>query len=40
MTLYTLSIRRPVLALVMTLVIVLFGAIGFSRPSTGHRGRS
>jgi multidrug efflux pump len=30
MTLYTLSIRRPVLALVMTLVIVLFGAIGFT----------
>lgn len=29
MTLYTLSIRRPVLATVMTLVILIFGAIGF-----------
>ena len=31
MTLYSLSIRRPVLALVMSTVIVLFGLIGFSR---------
>ncbi|MCU0305337.1 MAG: efflux RND transporter permease subunit [Thermoanaerobaculales bacterium] len=30
MTLYTLSIRRPVLAIVMSMVIVLFGALGFS----------
>lgn len=30
MTLYTLSIRRPVLALVMSIAIVLFGAIGLS----------
>ncbi len=30
MTLYTLSIRRPVLALVMSIVILLFGAIGFT----------
>ena len=30
MTLYTLSIRRPVLAVVLSLAIVLFGAIGFS----------
>ena len=29
MTLYTLSIRRPVLATVMATVIVIFGAIGF-----------
>ena len=29
MTLYTLSIRRPVLAVVLSLVIVIFGAIGF-----------
>ena len=31
MSLYTLSIRRPVLAVVMATVIVLFGLIGFSR---------
>jgi multidrug efflux pump len=30
MTLYTLSIRRPVLAIVMSITIVLFGVIGFS----------
>ena len=30
MTLYTLSIRRPVLAIVMSITIVLFGLIGFS----------
>ncbi|MCP4663270.1 MAG: efflux RND transporter permease subunit [bacterium] len=30
MTLYTLSIRRPVLAIVLSLAIVLFGAIGFT----------
>ena len=30
MTLYTLSIRRPVLAIVMSIVIVLFGLLGFS----------
>lgn len=30
MTLYTLSIRRPVLAVVMSITIVLFGAIGFT----------
>ncbi len=29
MTLYSLSIRRPVLALVMSITIVLFGVIGF-----------
>jgi len=29
-TLYTLSIRRPVLAIVMSIAIVLFGFIGFS----------
>ncbi len=29
MTLYTLSIRRPVLAIVMSLVILIFGAISF-----------
>ncbi|MEM8997613.1 MAG: efflux RND transporter permease subunit, partial [Acidobacteriota bacterium] len=29
MTLYTLSIRRPVLAIVMSLVIIIFGAIAF-----------
>ncbi|MCP3963783.1 MAG: efflux RND transporter permease subunit [bacterium] len=29
MTLYTLSIRRPVLAIVMSITIVLFGVIGF-----------
>ena len=29
MTLYALSIRRPVLATVMSIVIVIFGAIGF-----------
>ncbi|MEM1179559.1 MAG: efflux RND transporter permease subunit [Acidobacteriota bacterium] len=29
MTLYTLSIRRPVLAVVMSLVIIIFGAIAF-----------
>jgi multidrug efflux pump len=31
MTLYSLSIRRPVLAIVMSAVIVLFGLIGFSQ---------
>ena len=31
MSLYTLSIRRPVLAMVMSTVIVLFGLIGFSQ---------
>lgn len=31
MTLYSLAIRRPVLAVVMSTVIVLFGVIGFSR---------
>ncbi len=31
MTLYSLSIRRPVLAIVMSMVIVLFGLIGFSQ---------
>ncbi|MCG8455318.1 MAG: efflux RND transporter permease subunit [Holophagales bacterium] len=31
MTLYTLSIRRPVLAVVMSLVIVIFGAIAFTK---------
>jgi multidrug efflux pump len=31
MTLSTLSIRRPVLATVMSIVIILFGVIGFSR---------
>ena len=31
MNLYTLSIRRPVSAIVMSLVIVIFGAIAFSR---------
>lgn len=30
MTLYSLSIRRPVLAIVMSLAIVLFGALAFS----------
>jgi multidrug efflux pump len=30
MTLYTLSIRRPVLAIVMAITIVLFGLLGFS----------
>ncbi len=30
MTLYTLSIRRPVLAIVMSITIVLFGLLGFS----------
>ena len=30
MTLYTLSIRRPVLAIVMSMTIVLFGVIGFT----------
>jgi multidrug efflux pump len=30
MTLYTLSIRRPVLAIVMSITIVLFGILGFS----------
>ncbi|HSL18168.1 MAG TPA: efflux RND transporter permease subunit [Methylomirabilota bacterium] len=30
MTLYTLSIRRPVLAIVMSITIVLFGVLGFS----------
>ena len=30
MSLYSLSIRRPVLAIVMSLAILLFGAIGFS----------
>jgi len=30
MTLYTLSIRRPVLAIVMSITIVLFGVIGFT----------
>jgi len=30
MTLYSLSIRRPVLAMVMSITIVLFGAIGFT----------
>ncbi|MEM7354893.1 MAG: efflux RND transporter permease subunit [Acidobacteriota bacterium] len=30
MTLYSLSIRRPVLALVMSITIVLFGVIGFN----------
>ncbi len=30
MTLYTLSIRRPVLAIVMSVVIVLFGLLGLS----------
>ena len=30
MTLYTLSIRRPVLAIVMSITIVLFGMLGFS----------
>ncbi|MEM6792772.1 MAG: efflux RND transporter permease subunit [Acidobacteriota bacterium] len=30
MTLYTLSIRRPVLAIVMSLVLVIFGAIAFT----------
>ncbi len=30
MTLYTLSIRRPVLAMVMSIAIVLFGLIGFN----------
>ena len=29
MSLYSLSIRRPVLALVMSLAIILFGVIGF-----------
>lgn len=31
MTLYALSVRRPVLAVVMSLVILLFGSIGLSR---------
>ena len=31
MTLYTLSIRRPVLAIVMSLVIVIFGSLAFDR---------
>ena len=31
MTLYTLSIRRPVLALVMSFVILIFGAIAFTK---------
>lgn len=31
MTLYALSVRRPVLAVVMSLVILLFGGIGLSR---------
>ena len=30
MTLYTISIRRPVLAIVMSITIVLFGLLGFS----------
>ena len=30
MTLYTISIRRPVLAIVMSVTIVLFGLLGFS----------
>ncbi len=30
MTLYTLSIRRPVLAIVMSITILLFGVLGFS----------
>ena len=30
MTLYTLSIRRPVLAIVLSITIVLFGLLGFS----------
>jgi multidrug efflux pump len=30
MTLYTLSIRRPVLAIVMSITIVLFGLLGYS----------
>ncbi|MCP4902358.1 MAG: efflux RND transporter permease subunit [bacterium] len=30
MTLYTLAIRRPVLAIVMSITIVLFGLLGFS----------
>ena len=30
MTLYTLSIRRPVLAIVMSITIILFGLLGFS----------
>ncbi len=30
MTLYTLAIRRPVLAIVFSIAIVLFGALGFS----------
>lgn len=30
MTLYTLSIRRPVLAIIMSITIVLFGLLGFS----------
>jgi multidrug efflux pump len=30
MSLYTLSIRRPVLAIVMSITIVLFGCLGFS----------
>jgi multidrug efflux pump len=30
MTLYTLSIRRPVLAIVLSITIVLFGALGFT----------
>ena len=30
MTLYTLSIRRPVLAIVMSITIVLFGILGFT----------
>ena len=29
MSLYSLSIRRPVLAIVMSLTILLFGALGF-----------
>jgi multidrug efflux pump len=31
MSLYSLSIRRPVLAIVMSLTILLFGGLGFSR---------
>jgi multidrug efflux pump len=31
MSLYSLSIRRPVLAMVMSLTILLFGGLGFSR---------